>query len=63
MNSKGRAVASKSKTGRGVATVPVFLLVPQVKLPKRLDLARDAERAHDAVPGLIVANWVESRWS
>jgi len=23
-----------------------------------LDLARDAERAHDAVPGLIVANWV-----
>jgi len=63
LNSKGRAVASKSKTGRGVATVPVFLLVPQVKLPKRLDLARDAERAHDAVPGLIVANWVESRWS
>jgi len=63
LNSKGRAVASKSKTGRGVATVPVFLLVPQVKLPKRLDLARDAERAHDAVPGLIVAGWVESRWS
>ena len=36
-----------------------LLLVPQVKLPKRLDLGRDAERAHDAVPGLIVANWVE----
>jgi hypothetical protein len=35
--------------------------VPQVKLPKRLDLARGAERAHDAVPGLIVANWVEGR--
>jgi hypothetical protein len=33
----------------------------QVTLPKRLDLARDAERAHDAVPGLIVANWVEGR--
>jgi hypothetical protein len=59
LNTKGRAVASRSKTGRGVATVPIFLLVPQVKLPKRLDLARDAERAHDAVPGLIVANWVE----
>jgi hypothetical protein len=28
---------------------------------KRLDLARDAERAHDSVPGLIVANWVEGR--
>jgi hypothetical protein len=50
-------VASRSRNGRGVATVPIFLLVPQVKLPKRLDLARDAERAHDAVLGLIVANW------
>jgi len=40
----------------------MFLLVPQVKLPKRLDLARDAERAHELVPGLIVANWVEKRW-
>jgi hypothetical protein len=59
LNSKRRAVESKSKTGRGVATVPIFLLVPQVKLLKRLDLARDADRAHDAMPGLIVANWVE----
>lgn len=58
LNTKGRAVASKSRTGRGVATVPIFLLVPQVKLKKRLDLARDADRAHKAVPGLIVAKWV-----
>ena len=35
LNTKGRAVASKSKTGRGVVTAPIFLLVPQVKLPKR----------------------------
>ncbi len=62
LNSRGLGVASRSKTGRGKATVPIFLLVPQVKLAKRLDLARDAERAHDAVPGLIVANWVESRF-
>ncbi len=61
MNSKGRAVASRSKIGRGLVTAPIFLLVPQVKLPKRLDLARDAERAHDTVPGLIVANWVDGR--
>lgn len=59
LNTKGRAVASRSKTGRGLVTAPIFLLVPQVKLPKRLDLARDAGRVHDAVPGLIVANWVE----
>lgn len=61
LNTKGRAVASRSKTGRGVVTAPIFLLVPQIKLPKRLDLARDAERARDAVPWLIVANWAEAQ--
>ncbi len=61
LNTKGRAVASRSRTGRGVVTAPIFLLVPQVKLPKRLNLARDAERAVDGVPGLIVAGWVEGR--
>ena len=60
LNARGRAVASRSKTGRGVTTVPIFLLVPQVKLPKRLDLARDAEAAQDALPGAIVANWLET---
>jgi hypothetical protein len=59
INSRGLAAASRSKTGRGQVTAPIFLLVPQVKLQKRLDLARDAEQAHEAVPGLIVANWVE----
>ena len=54
-------MVSRSKTGRGKVTAPIFLLVPQVKLPKRLDLARDAERAHGAVPALIVANWLEAR--
>ena len=58
LNTKGQAVVSRSKTGRGKVTAPIFLLVPQVKLPKRLDLARDADRALDGVPGLIVANWV-----
>jgi hypothetical protein len=57
LSSRGLAVASRSKTGRGLTTVPVFLLVPQVRLRKRLDLARDADRALDSVPGLIVAKW------
>ena len=39
LNTKGQAVVSRSKTGRGKVTAPIFLLVPQVKLPKRLDLA------------------------
>ena len=62
LNTKGQAVMSRSKTGHGKVTAPIFLLVPQVKLPKRLDLARDAERAVDGVPGLIVASWVEQRF-
>ena len=61
INKRGQAVASRSKTGRNQVTAPIFLLVPQVKLPKRLDLDRDAARAHDSVPGLIVANWMEGR--
>lgn len=61
LNSRGLGVASRSKTGRGRSTVPIFLLVPQARLPKRLDLDRDAERAQESVPGLIVANWVEVR--
>ena len=61
LNTKGQAVVSRSKTGRGKVTAPIFLLVPQVKLPKRLDLAHDAGRALDSVPGLIVANWVEAK--
>jgi hypothetical protein len=62
LNSKGRAVAARAKTGRGLTTVPIFLLVPQVKLPKRLDLARDAESVADGVPGLLVANWDNGRY-
>lgn len=61
LDSRGLGVASRSKIGRGRATVPIFLLVPQVKLPKRLDLEKDAGRALDSVPRLIVANWGEGR--
>lgn len=61
LNGRGLGVASRSKTGRGKATVPIFLLVPQVKLSKRLNLARDAERAQAVIPGLIVSEWVDGK--
>ncbi len=61
LNSRGLGVASRSKTGRGKATVPIFLLVPQVKLAKRLNLVRDAERAQAAMLGLIVSGWVDGK--
>lgn len=61
LNTRGVGVASRSKTGRGLTTVPIFLLVPQVKLRKRLDLARDAKVAQDRIPGAIVANWLQTK--
>jgi glucose-1-phosphate thymidylyltransferase len=59
INTRGTAVASRSKTGRGQVSAPIFLLVPRVKLRKRLDLARDAEKVAGSVPGLIVEKWVD----
>ena len=61
LDNRGLGVASRSKTGRGRSTVPIFLLVPQVKLAKRLNLARDADRVQASIPGLIVANWISER--
>ena len=62
LNTKGRAVGSRSKTGRGLLTAPIFLLVPQVRLEKRLNLAAAAEAELGRVPGAIVASWVEGQW-
>jgi hypothetical protein len=41
------------RSGQGLTTVVMFLLVPQVKLPKRLDVARAAERWSAQLPALI----------
>lgn len=38
-------------------SVPMFVLVPQVRLRKRMDLAAAAERVAGSVPSAIVANW------
>ncbi len=43
------AGTSPKSAWRGLTTVPIFLLVPQVKLRKRLNLARDVEKAVDGV--------------
>jgi hypothetical protein len=37
--------------------VVIFILVPQVRLRKRLDLDRDAMAAAAALPGAILAAW------
>lgn len=53
----GRAVTSRSKTGRSLTSIPIFLLAPQVKLRKRLDLEKPAQAALAALPAAIVRKW------
>jgi hypothetical protein len=48
-----RATERVRRGGQGLTTVVMFLLVPQVKLPKRLDVARAAERWSVQLPALI----------
>ena len=48
-----RATDQARARGHGLTTVVMFLLVPQVKLPKRLDVTHAAERWSAALPALI----------
>lgn len=57
INKSGRAVASRSKAGRGLMSVPIFILVPQVKLRKRLDLQSAASRIASGLPASIIRHW------
>jgi hypothetical protein len=62
LNSRGVAAQKRGKRRAdgiltGAQTVVIFTLVRQVKLPKRLDLAKSAERVGATIPGRITANW------
>jgi hypothetical protein len=48
-----RATDRARRSGLGLTTVVMFLLVPQVKLSKRLDVAAAAERWSTQLPALI----------
>lgn len=66
MNSRGVAVKGRRKRRPdgiriGEVSVPIFILVPQVKLRKRLDLNSAALAAHAALPSQIIAHWRGAR--
>jgi hypothetical protein len=48
-----RATERAQRSGQGLTTAVMFLLVPQVKLRKRLDVARAAEHWSAQLPALI----------
>lgn len=58
----GNAPAFGERKRRGFRnrTVPIFVLVPQVKLPKRLDLYASAEQVAASIPAAIAAKWGRS---
>lgn len=59
----GFAKASETslRTGRGVTTVVMFILVPQVSLKKRLDIDSVIDKWESALPEKIITNWPEDK--
>lgn len=62
VNKRGLAFRKRGKRRRdgiltGETTVPIFVLVPQVQLRKRLNLIEAARPIHASVPAQIVSRW------
>lgn len=55
-----KAPPTALKSGRGITTVVMFILLPQVYLKKRLDLDPPAKRWQNKLPELIIQNWPET---
>ena len=50
---KGGAFTKTGRMKQGITTVVVFIMVPQVRIKKRLDVVREAKRWERLVPELI----------
>jgi len=50
---KGGAFTKTGRMKQGITTVVMFIMVPQVKLKKRLDVVREAKRWERQIPELI----------
>lgn len=54
-NRKGREAWARGLLAQGM--VPMFILTPAVKLPKKLDIRKPAESIAARIPGRVVAEW------
>lgn len=54
------ASATALRTGRGLTTVPVFILIPQVNVKKRFDIDSVAQKWIARAPQLMIQNWQEN---
>ena len=57
---KGGAFTKTGRMKQGITTVVMFIMVPQVKLKKRLDVAREAKRWERQLPSLIEQQMMRS---
>jgi len=55
-----KASATALRTGRGLATVPIFILIPQVTIQKRFDTESVGNKWIDRLPTLVIENWQET---
>ena len=55
--SRAPAFGERKRRGRKNLSIPIFVLVPQVKLPKKLSLLAAADAAQGALAGLILSQW------
>lgn len=60
LTSRGRARARSARSRSGGATVPIFILVPQVTVRRRFNVDAAAQKWVAMVPQLIVSNWPET---
>ncbi|MFN4282434.1 MAG: DUF6441 family protein [Alphaproteobacteria bacterium] len=56
-----KASAAALRSGRGLASVPIFFLVPQVSFQKRLDVSGASTKWIRALPAMVVGNWQKGR--
>lgn len=57
LNKRGLGVEARARYGRGRRVVPIFVLLPQVTLRKRLDLLNTAQRLARNIPARVVGAW------
>jgi hypothetical protein len=50
---------TKAKTNKGLTTVPMFVLIPQVSLKKRLDVKSAVAKWSNNLEPLVIENWKE----
>ncbi len=54
-----KASATAMRTGRGLITAIMFVLVLQLTIKKRFDIESAEKKWNDALPRFVVQNWQE----